>query len=61
MTWELCDGGSEYLVDLWGGQDDSVSWQKAKQHFKEKGYRGKYLLIRRSVFGGFAVWQINID
>ena len=58
-TWELCNGSSEYLVDLWGGCEESVSWQKAKKHFREKGYTGKFLLIRKSGYG-FKVWNINI-
>ena len=58
MWWELCDGSSEYLVDLWGNGD--ASWQAAKEYFRKKGYFGKYLLIHRSRIGGFKVYQINI-
>jgi hypothetical protein len=58
MTWELCDGSSQYLVDLWG--NGSASWQAAKKHFKEKGYYGEFLLIHRSRNGNFKLYRINI-
>jgi len=57
MWWELCDGSSEYLVDLYG--DGKASWQKAKSYFKKKGYFGKFLLINRSQTG-FKLYQVNI-
>lgn len=59
MWWELCDGSSEYLVDLWGNGD--ASWQAAKQHFKEKGYHGTFLLIHKARNGNFKLYQINIE
>lgn len=60
MTWELCDGSSQYLVDMWGGQPDNQSWQTAKKHFKEKGYFGLWLLIQKSTNGNFKCYDINI-
>lgn len=57
MWWELCNGSSQYLVDLWG--DGSASWRKARNHFKELGYTGKFLLIHR-VRHGFKVYKIDI-
>ncbi len=60
MTWELCRDGSEYLIDLWGGVDESTSWQAAKKHFAAKGYFGRFLLIRRSRNGNVKLWQVNI-
>ena len=57
MWWELCDGSSEFLTDLWGNGD--ASWQAAKQHFKAAGYYGKFLLIHRAKTG-FKLYQINI-
>lgn len=57
MWWELCNGTSEYMVDLYGDGDDS--WQKAKQHFRSKGYYGDFLLIHRSK-NGFKLYHINI-
>ena len=57
MWWELCNGSSQYLVDLFG--DGSASWQKAKSHFKQKGYEGSYLLIHRAKTG-FKLYHINI-
>ena len=45
MTWLLCDGSSEFLTDMWGGQPDDSTWQSAKKHFRDKGYFGKWLLI----------------
>ena len=57
MWWELCDGSSEFLVDLYG--NGSASWQAAKSHFRNKGYYGKFLLIHRSKTG-FKLYQINI-
>jgi len=57
MWWELCDGSSEYLVDLYG--DGKASWQKAKSYFKKKGYFGKFLLINKSKTG-FKLYRINI-
>ena len=58
MIWELCDGSSEYLVDIWGNGD--ASWQAAKKHFQEKGYYGTFLLIHRARNGNFRLYQINI-
>lgn len=58
MTWELCDGSSEFLTDLWGNGD--ASWQAAKWYFYDKGYRGKFLLIHRARNGNFAVYQVDI-
>ena len=58
MWWELCNGSSEYLVDVWG--KDDASWQAAKKHFKEKGYCGDFLLIYRARGGGFKVYHITI-
>lgn len=58
MWWELCDGSSEYLVDVYG--NGSASWQAAKKHFKNKGYYGKFLLILRNRFS-FKLYQINIE
>lgn len=60
MIWQLCNKSSEFLVDLWGGCDDSVSWQTAKKHFKDKGYTGSFLLIKRAYNGNFRVYNINI-
>jgi len=57
--WELCENSSQYLVDLWGGHDD-VSWQKAKAHFKEKGYWGDFILIKRTRSDSFKLWNIEI-
>ena len=57
MWWELCNGTSEYMVDLYG--DGNASWQKAKQHFRSKGYYGDFLLIHRSK-NGFKLYHINI-
>ena len=59
MTWQLCNGSSEYLLDMWGGCPEDMSWQAAKKHFRDLGYEGKYLLIRRSEHG-FKLWKINI-
>ena len=58
MWWELCDGSSEFLTDLWGNGD--ASWQSAKQHFKAAGYYGKFLLIHRARNGNFKLYNINI-
>ena len=60
MTWELCVDSSQYLLDLWGGCDEGTSWQKAKAHFREKGYEGKFLLIARNRNGNFRLWKIEI-
>ena len=57
MWWELCDGSSEYLTDLYGNGD--ASWQAAKKHFKDKGYYGRFLLIHRYKTG-FKLYNINI-
>lgn len=57
MWWELCDGSSEYLTDLYGNGD--ASWQAAKKHFKDKGYHGRFLLIHRYKTG-FKLYNINI-
>lgn len=57
MWWELCDGSSEFLVDLYG--NGSASWQAAKSHFRNKGYYGEFLLIYRSKTG-FKLYNINI-
>ena len=58
MWWELCDGSSEFLVDLYG--NGSASWQAAKSWFRNKGYYGKFLLINRTKIG-FKLYHINID
>ena len=58
MWWELCDGSSEFLVDLYGNGD--ASWQAARQHFKKEGYYGKFLLIHRAK-NSFKLYQINIE
>lgn len=57
MWWELCDGSSEFLVDLYG--NGNASWQAAKSHFRNKGYYGKFLLIHRSKTS-FKLYNINI-
>ena len=57
MWWELCDGSSQNLVDLYG--DGEASWQKAKNHFRDKGYHGSFILIHRSRTG-FKLYNINI-
>lgn len=57
MWWELCDGSSQYLTDLYGNGD--ANWQTAKKYFKEKGYFGEYLLIHRSKTG-FKLYKVNI-
>lgn len=57
MWWELCDGSSEYLTDLYG--NGAASWQAAKKHFKDKGYYGRFLLIHRYKTG-FKLYNINI-
>ena len=59
MTWELCDGSSQYLCDMWGGQPENQHWQTAKAHFRNKGYFGKWLLISRTMTG-FRCYNINI-
>lgn len=58
MWWELCDGSSQYLVDLWGNGD--ASWQAAKKHFQDKDYYGEFLLIHRGRNRSFKVYQVNI-
>lgn len=58
MIWELCDGSSEYLVDLWCSDE---GWQAAKKHFRDKGYYGKFLLIHRARNGNFKLYQVNIE
>lgn len=58
MWWELCDGSSEFLVDLYGNGD--ASWQAAKSWFRNKGYYGKFLLIHKAK-NGFRLYQINIE
>lgn len=60
MTWQLCNGSSEYLIDLWGGAPDDSSWQAAKKVFRDRGYEGKYLLIARPTQYTFKVYQIEI-
>ena len=57
MWWELCDGSSEFLVDLYG--NGSASWQAAKSYFRNKGYYGEFLLIHR-LKTGFRLYNINI-
>lgn len=57
MWWELCDGSSENLTDLWG--NGIASWQAAKAHFQSKGYYGAFLLIHRYK-NGFRLYHINI-
>ena len=58
MWWELCNGSSQYLTDLYGSGD--ASWQKAKSWFKAKGYYGRFLLIHRAKNGNFKLYNINI-
>lgn len=58
MWWELCDGSSEFLVDLYGNGD--ASWQAAKRWFRNKGYYGEFLLIHRARNGNFRLYHINI-
>lgn len=58
MWWELCEGSSEFLVDLYGNGD--ANWKTAKQWFKNEGYFGKFLLIRRARNGNFKLYNINI-
>ena len=58
MWWELCDGSSEFLVDLYGNGD--ASWQAAKSYFRNKGYYGDFLLIHRSRNKSFKLYRINI-
>lgn len=60
MTYELCDGSSEYLVDLWGGCDENTHFLTAKKHFADKGYYGKFILIARSTNRNFKLYNINI-
>lgn len=57
MWWELCDGSSEYLTDLWG--NGTASWQAAKSYFQNKGYYGDFLLIHRAK-GSFRLYHVNI-
>ena len=56
-NWQLCDGSSEYLVDLWGNGD--ASWQAARSYFRKKGYHGDFLLIHRTATG-FRVYHVNL-
>lgn len=57
MWWELCDGSSEYLVDVYG--DGDASWQVAKSYFRNKGYHGDFLLIHKGRTN-FRLYEINI-
>ena len=57
MWWELCDGSSEFLVDLYGNGD--ASWQAAKSYFRHKDYYGKFLLIHRSKTG-FKLYHVDL-
>ena len=58
MWWELCEGSSECLKDLYG--DGNASWQKAKSFFRNKRWFGNYLLIHRARNGNFKLYRINI-
>lgn len=58
MWWELCDGSSEYLTDLWG--NGQASWRAAREYFKNKGYTGEFLLIHKTRKQSFKVYKINI-
>lgn len=62
MTWELCNGSSEYLVDLYGGCDEKMPVSMAIKHFCDKGYYGYYLLIGRyNNYQSFKVYHICIE
>lgn len=56
MIYKLCDGSSEYLIDLFSSDRN---WQVARSHFIKKGYRGKYLLIGETK-NGFRVWNVDL-
>lgn len=57
MWWELCDGSSEFLVDIYGNED--ASWQAARSYFKKKGYYGSFLLIHKTATG-FRTYHVNL-
>jgi len=57
MWWELCDGSSEFLVDLYG--NGQATWQAAKKWFQDKGYHGNFLLIHKFK-NSFKLYNINI-
>lgn len=56
-NWQLCDGSSECLVDLWG--NGNASWQAARSYFRKKGYYGNFLLIHRTATG-FRTYYVNL-
>ncbi len=56
MIYKLCDGSSEYLIDLFSSDRN---WQVARSYFIKKGYRGKYLLIGETKTG-FRVWNVDL-
>jgi len=55
MTFELCKGSSQYLIDV----TSAKHWRTARTHFKKEGYEGKFLLIEKTKTS-FFVYNIKL-